>query len=152
MNVFAEFEAVVQRLRTERIDYALIGGVALAFYANPRFTQDIDLLVPPVSVGSLTRILKELGYFESAIPGTFVSTEMTLHRFLRIEGSDQMLIDVLVAGSPRHLEIIARAEEARDDRGDTVRVAARADLIWLKSLRNSKQDQADIARLQDEEP
>ena len=42
MNVFDEFSAVVARLEEQNIRYALVGGVAVAFYAEPRFTQDID--------------------------------------------------------------------------------------------------------------
>jgi hypothetical protein len=151
MNVFTEFDAIVRRLRADDVEYALIGGVALAFYANPRFTQDIDLLVPEHALERVQKILQDLGYFESAIPWTFASTQLTLHRFLRVEGVDPMLVDVLVAGSARHLEIVANAVEARDDRGGVVRVATRDDLVWLKRFRGSKQDLADIERLRDEE-
>jgi hypothetical protein len=28
-----------------KVKYALVGGVAMAFYTEPRFTEDIDLLV-----------------------------------------------------------------------------------------------------------
>jgi len=152
MNVFTEFEAIVHRLQGENFRYALVGGVAMAFYAAPRFTQDIDLLIPAGEFDRLKTLLTALGYFESATPWTFASTAMSLHRFMRIEGPDSMLIDVLLAGSDRHLAIVEQAVEARNDRGDVVRVATRDDLIWMKSLRNSKQDQADIERLHREEP
>lgn len=45
MNVFEAFRQLILRLETKRIRYALVGGVALAFHTDPRFTQDIDLLV-----------------------------------------------------------------------------------------------------------
>jgi hypothetical protein len=63
-----------------------------------------------------------------------------------------MMIDVLVAGDVRHRQIITNAVEAESEGAGVVRVADKADLIWLKRQRNSKQDQADIARLSDEEP
>ena len=67
------------------------------------------------------------------------------------EDLDEMIVDILVAGHDRHEQIIANALEAESEGTGLVRVAARADLIWLKRQRNSKQDQADIARLSDEE-
>jgi len=51
----------------------------------------------------------------------------------------------------RHERIIANAREAESEGTSTVKVADKADLIWLKEKRNSKQDQADIARLRNEE-
>lgn len=72
--------------------------------------------------------------------------------FYKVEGLDEMIVDVLVAGDDRHEEIIANALEAESEGTGVVRVASKSDLIWLKRQRNSKQDQADIERLHDEEP
>ena len=41
MNVFFEFHKVVQGLQKENVSYALIGGVAMAYYGNARFTKDM---------------------------------------------------------------------------------------------------------------
>jgi predicted nucleotidyltransferase len=45
MNVFEEFNSLVKELETRKVRYALVGGVAMAFYTEPRFTRDIDLLI-----------------------------------------------------------------------------------------------------------
>lgn len=62
-----------------------------------------------------------------------------------------MNIDIIVAGDDRHERIITDALEAEAEGKGIVKVANKADLIWLKRRRNSKQDQADIARLSEEE-
>ena len=62
-----------------------------------------------------------------------------------------MNIDIIVAGDDRHERIITDALEAEAEGKGIVKVANRADLIWLKRRRNSTQDQADIARLSEEE-
>ena len=62
-----------------------------------------------------------------------------------------MNIDIIVAGDDRHERIITDALEAEAEGTGIVKVANRADLIWLKRRRNSTQDQADIARLSEEE-
>ena len=62
-----------------------------------------------------------------------------------------MIIDIMVAGDDRHERIITDALQAEAEGKGIVKVANKADLIWLKRQRNSKQDQADIARLSYEE-
>jgi len=147
MNVFDEFSEIVGHLETNKIEYALVGGVAVAFYAEPRFTQDIDLLLDPRSFEKIRTILENSGYFESADPWTFQDTPITLHRFLKVVDDQCMIIDILLAGNDTLLQIIKNALEARSDYG-LARVAMKADIIWLKRQRNSLQDQADIERLE----
>ena len=149
MNVFDEFSEVVAHLEEQNIRYALVGGVAVAFYAEPRFTQDIDFLLDPNNFETVSAILAKSGYFESAKPWTFQGTALTLHRFTKVVDNDLMIIDILIAGDQTLLEIIANAIEARSEYGVAL-VARKADIIWLKKQRNSLQDQADIERLNNE--
>jgi hypothetical protein len=149
MNVFDEFTEVVAHLEKHNIRYALVGGVAVAFYAEPRFTQDIDFLLDPNNFETVHDILAKSGYFESAKPWTFLGTAITLHRFIKVVDNDLMIVDILIAGDQTLLEIIANAIEARSEYGVAL-VARKADIIWLKKQRNSLQDQADIERLENE--
>ena len=147
MNVFFEFHKIVRHFQKEEIEYALIGGVALAFYSAPRFTRDIDILTKKNELGRIAVLLKREGYFESSPPWTFKDTKLTLHRFLKIKNGDEMIVDIMVAGTARHARIVENAIEAISEDMGVVRVAAKRDLVWLKRSRNSKQDQADIERL-----
>lgn len=151
MNVFYEFHKIVRHLQAEGIEYALIGGVAVAFHSQPRFTKDIDLLIREGALERVTEALQREGYFKSSAPWTFKGTNLTLHRFMKVEDLDEMVVDILAADDDRHREIMANALEAESEGTGLVRVASKEDLIWLKRQRNSKQDQADIARLSDEE-
>ncbi len=149
MNIFDEFIEIIKHIERDKLRYALVGGVAMAFYAEARFTQDIDLLIEPNDFDKAVRILEKHGYFESTEPWTFRTTPLTLHRFLKVIENDQMIIDLLVAGNKRHLKIIHNALEAQGEYG-IARVADKSDIIWLKRKRNSLQDQADIERLENE--
>ena len=151
MNVFYEFWKIAKVFETERIPYALVGGVAIAFHSVPRFTKDIDILINPQARDQVSKALKSEGYFESTSPRTFKDTELTMHRFMKIVDGDEMLIDVLLGGTERHREIVANAVDA-ESAEVKVKLASKEDLIWLKLARNSKQDQADIEGLEDEEP
>jgi hypothetical protein len=149
MNVFDEFFDIVAHLEQHNIRYALVGGVAVAFYAEPRFTQDIDFLLDPDYFETVRLVLAKSGYFESTEPWTFKDTAITLHRFIKVDDIDHMIVDILIAGDQTLLDIIANAIEARSEYG-IAHVARKADIIWLKKQRNSLQDQADIERLNNE--
>ena len=68
MDVFGEFEQLAQALADRQILYALIGGVAMALHAHPRFTRDIVLLVKSALLPELTALLKSVGYGSPAAP------------------------------------------------------------------------------------
>lgn len=150
MNIFEEFNHIVKELETHNVRYALVGGVAMAFYTEPRFTRGIDLLIDSEDYGKIKGILEKEGYFESASPRTFRSVPIELHRFLKVAEEDEMIIDVLVAQAEEVRRIIRDAVDAESDEG-RAKIASRKDLIWLKRMRDSKQDQADIGKLEDEE-
>ena len=97
MNVFEEFKHLVKDLEMQKVRHALVGGVAMAFYTEPRFTRDIDLLVDSEDYEKTKGILEKKGYFESASPWKFKSVQIELHRFLKVAEDDEMTIDVLVA-------------------------------------------------------
>jgi len=150
MNVFQEFKRLMKELENKRVRYALVGGVAMAFYAEPRFTRDIDLLVDTDDFDQVKGILEKDGYFESASPWTFSNVAIELHRFLKVVNEeDEMLIDILVAGDEEIRKVIRNAVEAESEEG-RVMLANKKDLIWLKKTRDSKQDQADIEKLKDD--
>ena len=150
MNVFEEFKRLVMELEKQEVRYALVGGVAVAFYTEPRFTQDIDLLVESEDFKKAESILEKAGYFESGLPWSFRNVAIELHRFLKvITPEDDMIIDILVAKDEEVSRIIKDAVEAESEEG-RVMLANKKDLIWLKKTRNSKQDQADIEKLEDD--
>lgn len=60
-----------------------------------------------------------------------------------------MLIDILIAKTEEVRRIIQDSAEAESEEG-RVKIVSREDLIWLKKMRDSQQDKADIAMLNDE--
>jgi predicted nucleotidyltransferase len=150
MNVFEEFKRLVMELEKHQVRYALVGGVAMAFYTEPRFTRDIDLLVDSENYERTKDILEKDGYFESASPWTFQDGAVELHRFLKATPEDELMIDILIAKDDDIRRIIQDAVEAKSEEGK-VMLANKKDLIRLKRARNSKQDQVDIENLEDDQ-
>ena len=150
MNIFEEFNLLVKAFEKHKVRYALVGGVAMAFYTEPRFTRDIDLLIDSEDYAKTKSILERVGYFESASSWTFRNVPLELHRFLKVVDDDEMMIDIVIAGADDVKRIIRESVEAESVTG-RVKIAGRKDLIWLKKMRGSKQDLADLEKLEDEE-
>ncbi len=150
MNVFFEFHKIVKGLQEQKVSYALIGGVAMAYYSNARFTKDIDILLKKTEFNKIKNILENEKYVDSEKPWTFKDSSLTLHRFWKVLDGDDMIIDILIAEDDKHNRIIDDALEAFSKETGVVRVADKEDLIWLKEQRNSKLDQADIDKLKNE--
>ena len=68
MNLYDEFFSMVLLFNELAIRYAVVGGIALAFHARPRFTRDIDVLVHKDDMGLLKPAMGRLGYEETAVP------------------------------------------------------------------------------------
>lgn len=150
MNLFDEFYRIVRAMDMAGIPYAVVGGLAMAFHDQPRFTRDIDLLVAAGHIERVPAALEAAGYFEASEPWTFANSGLTLHHYIRTDGEDHLIVDILVGDHPRHRQIVAGASEQPWSQG-VVRLARKEDLIWLKQQRGSEQDQVDIRRLERDE-
>ena len=58
MTDVAELEQVLQSVTSlllrVGIDYHVTGGLASSYYGEPRFTQDIDLVIPAETIASVS--------------------------------------------------------------------------------------------------
>ncbi|CAK0780461.1 hypothetical protein CCP3SC15_750015 [Gammaproteobacteria bacterium] len=72
-----------------------------------------------------------------------------MHRLTKIEEENFLTIDLLVGNEERYKEIIKNSIVEETEHGLTC-IASREDLIWMKQLRNPKQDIADIEALENE--
>lgn len=150
MSLYDEFFVIISYFEKMGIRYAVIGGIALAFHNRPRFTEDIDVLINPTDIDNARLALSRIGYRETAKPWTFNNTNLTLHRFMKIERDDEFMVDVLLANSEDQRAIVDNALRI-DSASGPVRVATRSDIALLKSLRNSDQDKVDIKELQNDQ-
>lgn len=148
MNLYDEFFSIVAMFNKLGIRYAVVGGIALAFHGRPRFTRDVDFLLHQKDVDVLKIALERLDYEETAEPWMLPDTPLILRRFLKVEGPDEIMIDVLLASDDEHLKIIEDAVPAESEVGP-VPIAARRDIIWMKRSRNSEQDRVDISELEE---
>lgn len=61
-DVYETLRALVKRLDDERLDYAVIGAIALAAHGYRRFTEDVDILLSVDGLERFREKLSGLGY------------------------------------------------------------------------------------------
>jgi hypothetical protein len=150
MNLYDEFFSIIEAFGNAGLTYAVIGGFALAFHDKPRFTEDIDILIEISEIHTTNELLEGLNYFKSTDPHPFLKTNLILHRYVKIEEDNYLMVDVFVGKENRFRQILDNAVDVKWEKGK-VSVVNRDDLIWLKKNRNSDQDKIDIKSLQQNE-
>jgi hypothetical protein len=149
MNLVDELHAITAALTAAGIRYAVCGGVAVTLHGATRSTKDIDLLVSPNDVQRTLEVVRPLGYVFAALPMTFdegTERERHVQRVSKIEGSEHLLLDLLIAD--------AAFEGALDDRVEVqlplgpMAVVSRAVLVRMKRLAGRAQDLADLEKLE----
>lgn len=70
MKIEKEYEEFLRLLNKHEVKYCIIGSYAVAFYAKPRYTEDIDILVEPnpSNAKRIMNALDEFGFGGLAIP------------------------------------------------------------------------------------
>jgi len=98
MDLLEELKKLTQKLDQSGIDYALCGGLALAIYAKPRATLDIDIMVQPDDFSETEKEAKELGYTMSSAMMEFSDGAVKLQRLSKVDkaAGEYFMLDLLL--------------------------------------------------------
>lgn len=149
MDLITELQNIIEAFDKEKIDYALCGGLALAVYARPRATLDIDIMVEPSLLDKIKQIVEKLGFNIPAMPMTFKGGSVRIQRMTKIDNQsrEHLVLDLLIVTPETKPSWDSRVSVEWE--GGTLKVLSPKGLIMLKSLRKSGQDMDDIEYLKD---
>jgi hypothetical protein len=149
LDLFDEWTQLIGALEHRRVEYALVGGLAMAVWGFPRATVDIDLLIPQDSLQVTEDVAGSLGYVIKALPMTFSAGAVVIHRRSKFDpdGGDVLMLDLLLVTPP--VADVWESRERVEWAGGTISVVSREGLIKLKRFRSNGTDLDDIARLQE---
>lgn len=150
MNLYDEFFSIIEAFENHDITYGVIGGFAMAFHDEPRFTEDIDILVGHDDFHKAEEVLTKLNFFSSTDPHHFLDTKLSLYRYVKTFDDDYLVVDLLWAKENKFEEMLKNTIYYNWEKGK-VAVINRKDLISLKRMRNSDQDKVDIKKLTEDE-
>lgn len=143
-------EEVAQLLDANGVRFAITGGLVSAYYSEPRFTQDVDILVNreqiAAALGSITTGFEAAGYVFDK--GTLLESVRTGRPFQLIHGRECLKLDVY----PRELVPgeLGRSVRVELFAGLMLPVVSPADLaisklIWIS--RGSHKNRRDFRQL-----
>jgi len=147
MDLVEELAQIVSRLREGKVEFALCGGLAMAVYAFPRATLDIDIMIQPAALRRAKQVASELGFSHDSGLMRFQKGAIQIHRLCKIaqESGETLVLDLVLA-TPQMKEVWKSRRKVRWDRG-IMPVVSPEGLIRMKSMRNSGQDRDDIEHL-----
>jgi hypothetical protein len=151
----ALLRAAPQDLTDLRLQWALVGGLAVSARTEPRFTRDIDLVIAVSGDREAEQAIHSLqrrGYQVQALVEQEAAGRLATAR-LAPRGGDAagVVLDILFASSGIESEIVAAADPLEVLPGLRVPVATVGHLLALKLLsrddRTRPQDRMDLAQL-----
>lgn len=125
-------------------DYALIGGVALAIWDVPRFTQDIDLLVT-VESDKRTDLLEAFKIYDPAAKLTESGPQDPIPYMIDVT-IDGVEVDIICVSKTWELESVDTAKKVVID-NNSISVINLHYLIILKLKANGPQDRLDVQNI-----
>jgi hypothetical protein len=141
-----DFKEFLQLLNSEKIEYLLIGGYAVALYGYIRPTKDMDVWIATDSanLALVKRALTKFGFAESTIPEPMFTSEQTILR-MGVPPNQLELLSEIAGLTFR--ECVARAQSSEID-GVPVQVIDYDDLKRNKLATGRAGDRVDVERLE----
>jgi hypothetical protein len=141
-----ELVSLVAAFDASGVDYALIGGLAVAVWGAPRFTQDIDLLIQPADLDRAKAAARQCGFALESLPMDF-SDGTELHRVSKMQGAEHLMVDLMVVAVHLQSAWDSRRRIAFGER--QLSVISRDSLIAMKVAAGRQQDLLDVQKLRD---
>lgn len=148
------FEKLLVLLAEAKVDFILVGGIAVSIQGYVRFTEDVDILVED-SRENKERLLRALANY-----GEGFARELTADDFTDEEGAiriieqvEQCQIDIFTRMNSRKYADVATDADIFGVSGHHIKVASKASLIGWKSKSTREKDRIDamaLARLQED--
>lgn len=146
MKVEKDYEEFLSLLNKHNVKYCIIGAFAVAFYAKPRYTKDIDILIEP-SKDNAQKVLNAIGEF--GFGKLAVSTEdLTQEGNILQLGYEPLRIDLLNKLEGFEFQDIWQNRVTSDYGSEKVYFIGLDDLIKNKKMSGRPSDKIDIDLLE----
>ena len=141
----ADILRVLAELGRQRVDYALLGGAAMALHGFPRMTKDIDLILPR-SARNNARLLKALAAISGIFALDLLPDKKTLDAGFFTAADGELGIDILFAAASKTFEDYRAHIVTREIDGVPVRLLDIDGMLMSKET-DRPEDIADRQRL-----
>ncbi len=147
MKVEKDYEEFLGLLNKNNVKYCIIGAYAVAFYAKPRYTKDIDILIEPSEKNAqhVLAALNEFGFGEVSISLEDLTTEGNILQL----GYEPLRIDLLTKLEGFQFQDLWQNKVTGDYGSEMVHFIGLDDLIQNKKRASRPTDLIDIDLLEE---
>lgn len=145
MKLPRDLREFIGLLNSENVEYAIVGGWAFGFYAHPRYTQDLDILIraTPSNAARVEIAIKRFGFASlGLVAADFLSSDQVIQL-----GQAPNRIDLLTSLTGVATEEIWTDLRAGELDGMPVFFLGRTALIKNKKATDRPRDRADVEEL-----
>ncbi len=146
MRIEKDYEDLLKLFNKHKVRYCIIGAFAMAYYAKPRYTKDMDLFVDPELANS-KRIVKALHDFGFAGLGLTAKDFCEKNRIIQL-GYEPVRIDIITSISGCSFRQVWTNRKTGKYGRHKVNFISLNDLVKNKKASSRKQDKADLEILQ----
>jgi len=146
MKVEKDYEEFLSLLNKHNVKYCIIGAFAVAFYAKPRYTKDIDILVDSSKENAqrILIVLEEFGFGELAISIEDLTRDGNILQL----GYEPLRIDLLNMLEGFQFQDIWQNRVTGEYGSEGVHFIGLDDLIKNKKMSDRPSDKIDIELLE----
>lgn len=142
MKVEKDYEDLLRLFNKNKVRYCIVGAYAVAYYAQPRYTKDIDILVEP-EIENARRIVKSLEEFGFKNVGLTEKDFIRENKIVQL-GYGPMRVDILTSiKGVSFKDIWPRKRSARYGKQKVFFIGL-GELIKSKKASKREQDKADL--------
>lgn len=145
MQVEKDYEELFKLLNKHRVKYCIIGAYAVAFYAKPRYTKDIDILIEPSIANSkkVVRALDDFGFESLKLDEKDFRTKGIIIQL----GYEPLRVDMLTSVQGCGFKRAWKNKELGTYGAENVSFIGLDDLIKIKKVTGRALDKIDLGLL-----
>lgn len=145
MKTEKDYEEFLTLLNKNKVRYCIVGAYAVALYARPRYTKDMDIFVEADqnNARKLVKVLKEFGFEDLELSEDDFMKEGTIIQL----GYEPVRIDLLTSLPGCSFREVWKNKQLGDYGDEKVFFIGLEDLIRNKTVSSRKQDEVDLELL-----
>ena len=144
----SDFRDLLQFLNAREVRYLVVGGYAVIYHAEPRFTQDLDIWVEPTAENAAA-IMQVFGDFGLPLMGGIEPDDFAKPGTQYMIGAAPCAIDFLTSIPGLTFQPCWERRVVASDDGIDVKYLSKADLILAKKTAGRQRDLMDLEILGD---
>ena len=142
MKVEKDYEEILKSFNRHKVKYCIIGAFAVAFYARPRYTKDIDIFIDssPENAGRIIKALTGFGFEDLDLSEDDLCQEGNIIQL----GYEPVRVDIVTSLSGISFDQVWKNKVAADYGKEKVYFIGLDDLIQTKKQSSRPQDKVDL--------